>query len=132
MHNLDQAVIVLGIVYGIYKSFELFVCRKERINLIEKMNFSDGIMNPPNVTRWFQSSAPKFGALRLGLLLTGLGLGICVAVMMNNLLDWQNMINSGNLPNRHGEILYLASMLLFGGLGLVIAHLMEQKSRKKD
>ena len=132
MYNLVQAVIVLGITYGIYKALELFVCRKERLTLIEKMSFDDGIVTPPNVMKWFQSSSPKFGALRLGLLLTGLGLGMCVAVIMNNLLDWQNMINSGNLPNRHGEILYFASMLLFGGLGLVISYLIEQKNRKKD
>lgn len=132
MHHLFNTLIVLGITYGIYKVFELFVRRKERMVMIEKMSFSEGILAPPDVTKWFSPPIPTFGALRLGLLLAGLGLGLVIAVFMNSYLDWQNMINASKLPNRHGEFLYIALMLLFGGLGLVIAYLMEQKNRKKD
>ena len=132
MIHITEVFIVLGIVYGIYKLFELFVRRKERMFLIEKMSFGDGMVAPPDFSKWFSPPTPKFGALRIGLLLIGLGLGIGVAVFLNNFLDWQNMINAGKLPNQHGEILYFSLMMLFGGLGLVIAYLMEQKNLKKE
>ena len=117
--------------YGIYKLFELFVRRKERMAMIEKMSFGDGMVVPPDVTKLFSPPIPTFGALRIGLLLTGLGLGLVLAIFMNSYLDWLAS-NAGGRPGRYFEVLYLAFMLLFGGLGLVIAYLMEQKNRKKD
>ena len=131
MFNLDSVLIVLGITYGIYKVFDLFVRRKERMALVEKMSFGDGMVVPPDVTKWFSPPIPTFGALRLGLLFTGLGLGLVLAILMNVYLDWLATCIGGR-PGRYFEFLYVAFMLLFGGLGLVIAHLMEQKNRKKE
>ena len=119
------SIMVLGIAYAIYKLFELYACRKERIMLIEKMSFTDGIAAPPpDVSKWFSQPAPKMGALRLGLLLTGLGLGLCLAIIMNS---WMKL--SGY---HERDAMYVALLLFFGGLGLVIANLIEQKNRKKD
>ena len=129
LNNLFQAIIVLGIAYTIYKLFELYARRKERIMMIEKMSICD---TPPDVSKWFSPtiSIPAFGALRVGLLLTGIGLGLVIAVLVNYLMDINNFLL--NYPNnRFGDVLYLASMLLFGGLGLTIAYLIEQKNRKK-
>jgi len=131
MYNLDSVFIVLGITFGIYKSFELFVCRKERMAMIEKMSFGDGVVVPPNVTKWFSPPKPTFGALRIGLLLAGLGLGLVIAVFTNSYLDWL-FTSVGGRSGRYFEFLYVAFMLLFGGLGLIIAHVMEQKNQKKD
>jgi hypothetical protein len=121
-HQLEAMVIVLGLAYATYKLVELFVRRRERMAIIEKMSLSDGAVIPPDITKWFTPPAPASWALRLGLLLSGLGLGLGVAVMMN--------FNMGDLPN--GNALYFALMMLFGGAGLVVAYLIEQKNRKKQ
>jgi len=123
MNNLNATIIILGITYDIYKLFELFVRRKERMAMIEKMSFGDGVVMPPDVTLWLPRPAQTFGALRIGLLLIGIGLGLVIAIIMNSYMS---------IPNRQWEILYFALMLLFGGLGLVVAYLMEQKNLKKD
>ena len=41
------SITILGIAYAIYKLFELYARRKERIFMLEKMSFSDGGINPP-------------------------------------------------------------------------------------
>ena len=122
------SIMVLGIAYAIYKLFELFARRKERMAIIEKMNNGDGVVNFPDVSKWFSSPTPKFGGLRLGLLLTGLGLGLCIAIILNSFF----VFNSITLSWQDKDILYLAFMMLFGGLGLLVSYLIEQKNRKKD
>jgi hypothetical protein len=122
MFQLFPAIIVLGITYGIYKLFELYVRRKERIMMIEKLSISESAVIPPDVSKYFSSPTPTSWALRLGLLLTGLGLGLSTAVIMNHFMDMERYSRD--------ELLYFAFMLLFGGLGLVIAYLIEQKQKK--
>ena len=119
MLQLTPPIIVLGIAYAIYKIFELFVRRKERMAMIEKLNISDGAIIPPDITKWFTPPTPASWALRIGLLLTGIGLGLGVAVIMNYHMNLRN-----------SEALHLASMMLFGGLGLLIAYIIEQKQKK--
>ena len=124
-NDLFPAIIVLGIAYAIYKLFELYARRKERIMMIEKLSIGDSGIAPPDIAKWFSppTSNSSFGALRIGLLLTGIGLGLGITVILNYCMDIQRY---------EREVLYLASMLLFGGLGLTIAYLIEQKKRKKD
>jgi len=131
LNDLFQAIIVLGIAYTIFKLFELYARRKERIMMIEKMSFGDGMINPPDVTKWFSPPTPTSWALRLGLLLTGIGLGLVIAVVTNYFMSINIFLLK--YPNsRFDDVLYFASMLLFGGIGLTIAYLIEQKNRKKD
>lgn len=120
-HNVMPAVIVLGIAYAIYKLVELFARRRERMAVIEKMSLGDGVIIPPDIAKWY-APAPVAWGLRLGLLLTGLGLGLGLAVVMDYCMN--------DLPN--GDVLYFALMLLFGGIGLVIAYLIEQKDRNRN
>jgi len=123
-----SAVIVLGIAYAIYKLFELFVRRKERMAIVEKMINGDSVVNLPDVSKWFSPPTPKLGGLRLGLLLTGLGLGLCMAIILNSFF----VFNNNALSWHDKDILYFAMMMLFGGLGLLIAYLIEQKNQKKE
>ena len=121
--SLMVTITILGITYGIYKLFELFVRRNERMAIIEKFGVGGGTMALPDFSKWFSPPTPSSWGLRLGLLITGLGLGLCIAFIMNfymGILDYQK------------DVLCLAMMLLFGGLGLTFAYLIEQKSRKKD
>ena len=127
MNQMFSAIIVLGIAYTVYKLFELFVRKKERMAIIEKMVNSDGVMNFPDVSKWFSTPTPKVGGLRLGLLLTGLGLGLVMAVILTDFFAF----NSRALSWRDKDVLYIALMMLFGGLGLMISYLIEQKNQKK-
>jgi len=127
MNQMFSAIIVLGIAYAIYKLFELFVRQKERIMIIEKMSNDDGVVNFPDVSKWFSSPTPKLGGLRLGLLLTGLGLGLVAAIIMNDFF----VFNSRALSWQDKDILYFALMMVFGGIGLLLAYMIEQKSQKK-
>jgi hypothetical protein len=123
MEILFVTIMTLGIAYAIYKLFELYACRKERMAMIEKMSVGSGVITPPNFTNLFPPPIPTSWAFRLGLLLAGLGLGLGLAIILNYGMGLK-------FPEK--ENLYIASMLLFGGLGLVISYLIEQKNRKKD
>jgi len=125
MNNLDGVIIVLGLVFGVYKFYELSTCRKERMTIIEKMNFSADMTLSPDVAQWLSTPVQTFGVLRIGLLLIGLGLGMCTAFTVNFCM---NIAQQGG----NSEILYFALMMLFGGLGLAIGHLIESKKPKKD
>ena len=81
---MEELMIVanVAIVFGvIYKLFELFAGRRERMMLIEKMGdkltpetFKNGIMYRPSLY--------SFGGLRIGCLLLGLGAGLLVGYML--------------------------------------------------
>lgn len=118
---------VMSIVtLGIYKLFELFVCKKERLMLIEKM----GDKYVPDV-----SCMPKlygrfsFSALKLGCLLLGMGLGlligfiICSSAIPGYLVQ---RVNQGIV-----SLVYGACVLIFGGIGLITAFIAELKLSKK-
>ena len=78
------------ITLGVYKLFELFVCKKERIMLIEKMD-ERGLL-PQMDTPKLRGSSFSFSALKIGCLLAGMGLGlllgylICYVTIPNYLL----------------------------------------------
>ena len=131
--DLFPAIIVLGIAYAIYKLFELYARRKERIMMIEKLSLGEGVVIPPDVTKWFSppTPTPTSWALRVGLLLSGLGLGLGIAVIMHFCMGQFSGMDEWRSRNTW-EILYFSMMMLFGGIGLTIAYLIEQKNRKKD
>ena len=75
--------IVVGIItLGIYKLFELFVGKKERLTMIEKLGdkldpsmLGNRLSLPLPVGTPFMSSSPiSFSALKFGCLLLGMGL----------------------------------------------------------
>lgn len=126
--------LVVGIIfYFTYMVFELFARRKERMTLIEKMGQNLGASDPSILKTQFSSLLPTFSkksftALRIGCLLVGLGLGLLVGLLLCLYLR-----NSG-IENAHWEremfysVAYGASVLFFGGLGLVISYIIENKS----
>ena len=125
MFNFIIPPLVVGfITLGIYKLFELFVCKKERLLIIEKM----GEKFTPNMLQSKISFSSignlSFSALKVGCLLIGLGLGILVALFIHyNMMDFcdDRQIQSS---------LYASCVLLFGGIGLLTAFLIELKINK--
>ena len=117
--------VVCGLfIGGFLKLIELFVCKKERLALIEKMG--DKITPDMLQSKISFSSIGNlsFSALKVGCLLIGLGLGILVAFFIHyNMMDFCD-------DRRIQSSLYASCVLLFGGIGLLTAFLIELKINK--
>ena len=130
--------LVFGIVTcGIYKLFELFVCKKERLMIIEKMNF-DSISAAPlnNLFKDYGTTLPfSFSSLKVGCLLIGLGLGIIMGIVLFALnagaIKAYGEITSHNTYSVAAMIIS-AGILCMGGAGLLLAFVIEYKCKKKN
>ena len=123
--NFIMVPLIIGIICaGIYGLFELFVRKKERLAIIEKIGDKldpsafDAKIGLPRLTTNF-----SFSSLKTGCLLMGIGLGILFGFFLSlstNAYDDYEMQSA----------VYGASVLLFGGLGLIIAFVLELKLSK--
>ena len=135
MLDFIMVPLVCGIfVLGFYKLFELFVCKKERLLIIEKMGekFTPDMLehkiNFSSIGK-FSSSALKFGCL-----LMGLGLGLLIGYLICS-TTLEGYTNTGDVRLNYNmretsSIVYGSCVLLFGGLSLLIAFLIELKINK--
>ena len=132
MGDLTGIFIVGFIVLGVYRLFELFVRRKERMAIIDKL-LGENIKFPEtNVDLnlpLFQKPKSNW-ALKLSLLLIGIGMGLMVAYF----IEVSNVgVNRSDIPVWYGqkrmEVVYLASVAIFGGIGLLSAYFIEQKHK---
>ena len=108
---------IFAIVFGcIYKVFELIIGRKERTMLIEKLQpeqLSHGVAG--------HLKAPSFyTTLRTGCLVLGIGLGLIAGYCFDPHTSYEE-----------SSIIYAASTLIGGGIGLISAFLVELKLNKK-
>ena len=119
---------VMGIItLGIYKLFELFVRKKERLIIIDKI----GDKLTPEILSGkidFSTNIPKisFSALKFGCLFVGLGIGMLVAFAVH--YNFADFVESSYQIR---SAVYGSCVLLFGGLGLLIAFIVELKVSKK-
>lgn len=136
---MNELMIVanVAIIFGvIYKLFELFVCKKERTMLIEKLPsdfFSEGKLKNFDLSSVsLISNFGKFTSLRFGLLFLGLGCGLIFgyALLQGTLPGY---FDSPNWEVRNAaSIIYGGSTLAGGGIGLVLSFIIELiVSRKK-
>lgn len=127
--------VIFGIVtLGIYRIVELFVKRKERMLMIEKLGQSEEIAE---FLRNFPSPdnhRKSYTSLKAALLLIGLGLGLLLAFVISSY--WQSTIPfESRMAFQVREtinIIYGASVLLFGGLGLLLSFFLEQKYIQRE
>ena len=97
------------VTLGIYKFFELLICRRERREIIGKLETAPGI---------------PAGALKIGSLLLGLGAGLLFGFMLTRVTEIQSYETR--------SIVYGGSVLAFGGLGLIVSFIAERiLSRRK-
>jgi hypothetical protein len=97
-----------SILLGWY--FYLQARHKERMALIEKN---------ADLSEVFKAREYHFPWLKLGMLIGGIGIGLCVAFFL--------IINMGEHVIGGGrETVALGSILIFGGTGLVAAHFIEK------
>lgn len=132
MMDFISAPLVVGMItLGIYKFFELLVCRRERLNIIEKIDPGALVDYLKNVRMGLPLNSPASNsrsgfsswALRLGCLLAGLGLGLLVAY-------WTVDVSMENYYAQ--TAVYGGSVLCFGGLGLVVAFVVERLIDRKE
>ena len=129
MMDFITAPLVVGFIcLGIYALFELFVRRKERLLIIEKISERMDIADLGK-----RLSLPfSFSSLKTGCLLMGIGLGILVGFFCNLIVAANS--HSLDFRNEYEAIssAYGASVLLFGGLGLIVAFVIETNMKKKE
>lgn len=126
--------LVVGMItLGIYKLFDLFVRKKERLAIIEKIGDkfdSSMVENKFSFPLNFKfDNVGTFGALKVACLLIGVGLGLLIGyfISYSTIPDYNN---ASDYSYHTSEVIYGASTLLFGGLGLLVAFLIEMKYRK--
>ena len=133
MMDFIMVPLVVGIVtLGIYKLFELFVRKKERLTIIEKIGEK---FDPSMIENKFSfpfkfEGGGAFGTLKIGCLLLGVGLGLLIGYFIGygTLAGFYNGEYNGNA--QIAGVIYGACVLLFGGMGLLIAFLVEMKYRE--
>ncbi|MDR1738253.1 MAG: hypothetical protein LBR66_05480 [Candidatus Symbiothrix sp.] len=128
--DFDAICIVGFLVLGIYKLFELFVRKNERLALIEKLtvlNTDLPVKLPPIV---FENKTFGSGSLKIALLLIGIGFGCVLGGILQYLLYNYEMVLRGDASFYFRQIvsvMYVACIALFGGAGLLIAFFIERK-----
>lgn len=134
MMDFLMVPLIVGIVtLGIYKLFELFARRKERMAIIEKMGEKFEPFPLESSISFGVRASSAYSTLKIACLLLGVGLGLLVGFFIA-----LNTIGISSNPDVYMHttetigIIYGSSVLLFGGLGLLIAFLVEMKQAKKN
>ena len=128
--NFIMVPLVTGIVtLGIYKFFELLICRRERREIIGKLEPGSLIdylklvpmgLRTGATIRTASETAPGIpgGALKVGCLLLGLGAGLVFGFMLTRITEIQSYDTR--------SAVYGGSVLVFGGLGLIVSFIVER------
>lgn len=127
MNDLVPAIIMAIIAYAIYRLFELFVRRPERMAIIEKLSSADTDLKLNNKLDVNISNKSNVNwPLRIGALFVGIGLGATIAAIVD--------LCTESIRESYSAIgsLYMACIFLFGGMGLIAAYIIEKKYETKD
>lgn len=120
--------------YAFYKVIELFVRKKERLMLVDKLNTLDNVnTNNINLSGLFgevKALQNQYLSLRIGSLLMGLGLGLLVGYLIVQ-LSYGTMGDVSWGVREVQNVIYGASTLLFGGMGLIAGFVAEMKMKNK-
>ena len=125
-----QPILICAIIFGaIYKTIELFVCRKERLTLIEHLMKVGSIEFKGLPFRLYNSGSMfRFTSLRIGCLLCGIGLGLLVG----SFLSVNEYIYGENISYSLESTCYTACVCLFGGAALLVSYIVEHQQAKRD
>ncbi|WP_423129669.1 DUF6249 domain-containing protein [Gaoshiqia sp. Z1-71] len=131
MDFITIPLVVGMITLGIYKLFELFVHRKERLTMIEKIGSTFDASMVQNKFNFPEKNRPVFGTLKIACLLLGVGLGLLLGFVLSHSLGLNDLLDGNHYIRETVGVIYGASVLLFGGIGLLIAFILEMKYSKK-
>ncbi|WP_165154592.1 DUF6249 domain-containing protein [Parabacteroides sp. ZJ-118] len=134
MMDFISIPLIVGIVCaGIYGLFELFVRKRERLAIIEKIG--DKLDASAFDGKWGLSNYVRnisFSSLKVGCLLAGIGLGLLVGFIINMCMATHSYCDADWYRQEVAGTAYGASVLLFGGIGLIIAFVLELKLGKNN
>jgi len=135
MMDFISIPLVVGIItLGIFRLFDLFVRKKERLVIIEKIGekFEPSMIENKFSFPIANSGNGAFGTLKIACLLLGIGAGLLIGyfICLNSIAGYSNM-ELRNSANEISGVVYGASVLLFGGLGLLVAFVIEMSYMKK-
>ena len=117
------SIIIVPVVFiTFYWIIELFVHRRERLMIVEKLSQNQSV--DLSQLDSFKNSGGIFSGLKIGCLLCGLGLGFFVALGLSIAL---NSYMKGHLFMF--DFLSFGCILTFGGLGLIAAYLIERPKK---
>jgi len=127
--------LVVGIItFGIFRLFDLFVRKKERLAIIEKIGekFDPSMIENKFSFPMATTGNSTFSTLKIACLLLGVGLGLLVGyfICLGSIAGYSTMELQHNAYEISG-VVYGASVLLFGGLGLLVAFVIEMNYLKK-
>ncbi len=132
---MDSVLVVATIMAALCFIVEIFTHRKERILLIDKIkdldvskdnNFELGKMLGG------ERSSRKSWPLRIGFLITGIGLGCIIGYIIASQMGLYSELSNLRHVNDQLTIIYSSCTLLMGGLGLLIAYLIEKKGESQN
>lgn len=125
---MEDVLICVVVFYFLYRLFELFIHRKERLLLVQKLESLDSHKSGVDLGKLFAQSGISFGkfsSLRWGLLAIGVAIGLVLAFfIVHGYYSGPDFFD--------GDILYLGFMVLFGGIGLISSFLIERNLTAKD
>jgi hypothetical protein len=129
MMDFISIPLVVGIItLGIFRLFDLFVRKKERLAIIEKISdkFDASMIENKFSFPITTSGNSIFSTLKIACLLLGIGLGLLVGyfICLNTIAGY-NIMELRNNAHEISGVVYGASVLLFGGLGLLVAFVIE-------
>jgi hypothetical protein len=127
MHEMVPIILFLsffGLIFGIF-----YIRSRENMAMLEKG------LNPRQNARVRITPRP-FTSLKFGLLLTGAGLGLFAAYLLDNLV-FAHRIIIGTSGLRSEDFidtkpLYPALIGIGGGIGLIISYIIERKFQDKQ
>ena len=145
--ELAVAAGVIGVAFFIYKWFELIILKKERMNIIQRLE-GESLMEyakriPIGLGRGNTVGAdavcaekihpvqPQTKGLRWGMLMLGIGLGAFMGVLFVYDIDIRHFENIYS-TRYMCELAIGAWIILGGGLGLVLAFIIERIMYKKE
>ena len=125
-----------AIVFGCsYKVVELFVHRQERLLLISKIAELTHV-DFKGISLY--SSGNKYTALRVGWLLLGIGCGFLLGFCINMLVTYGDYAFRADTDfmfryrDYVGGIVYVASVCICGGIGLLMSYRAERKVEQPE
>lgn len=126
--------LVCAIIFGcIYKVVELFVHKRERLMVINKLT---EISNVDFKGINLYSSGNKFTGLRIGWLLLGIGFGFLFGFLINMMATYGQYANDFDnvwrYHNKVGGIVYVACICICGGIGLLMSYKAERKAEHPE
>lgn len=132
--NFIVTPLVTFIVFAsIYSLFELFVRRRERMAIIEKLGdkLDPASMEGKLNLNLISGRRFSFGALKVGCLMIGIGLGFLIGFMICSACIPNYCENTHYCSREIAGIIYGACLFVFGDIGLLAAFLTELKYANK-